>query len=67
MEEGAGRDGRAAATVQVNYYPQHGENTSDDRDRHGGKTSAPPPPLSICSNKTRRIRISWLELIWEQF
>ena len=42
-EAGGGADGASerragASAVQVNYYPQHGENTSDDedRDRHGG-------------------------------
>ena len=40
-----GGRGRAESAVQVNYYPQHGENTSDDGDATAtatrGKTSAP--------------------------
>ena len=61
-EEGGGagrtRRGSEESAVQVNYYPQHGENISDDRDRHGGEDICARRPLSICSNKTGRIRIS---------
>ena len=62
-EAGGGADGASerrvgASAVQVNYYPQHGENISDDRDRHGGEDICARRPLSICSNKTGRIRIS---------
>ena len=81
-EAGGGADGASerragASAVQVNYYPQHGENTSDDddddRDRHGGKDicaarpPAPAPAIYLLKQDEANPELSQKELISEQF